>query len=145
MHYHERFPAFVNPDGPPSAQETWGYGFAAITICSFLSLGVIVIIPCLGRDFFNKLMAFLVALAVGTLCGDALLHLIPHAFIEGANNAAGLQVSEEQEEKQHKSQVYRAMIVMAGIYMFFVVEQLMKLKGSMAKKHDHGHNKHEKK
>jgi len=143
-HYHKRFPEFKFPEPEPSDAEKWGYGVLAITICSALSLTVIIMIPCLEQSYYDKVMAFLVALAVGTLCGDALLHLIPHAFIEGANNAAGLQVSEEQEEKQHKSQVYRAMIVMAGVYMFFVVEQLMKLKGSMAKKHDHGHNNHEK-
>jgi len=143
VHYHERYPEFKPPEDPPSNTEKWGYGVLAITICSMLSLTVIAMIPCLKKSFYEKVMAFLVALAVGTLCGDALLHLIPHAFIEGANNAAGIEVSEEQEEKQHKSQVYRALIVMAGIYLFFFVEQMMKLKGSCAKGHTHSHGEEE--
>ena len=104
-HLHARYPAFVTPDAPPTASETWGYGFLAITICSFLSLGVIVMIPCLKKSFYHMIMAYLVALAVGTLAGDAMLHLIPHAFIEGANLAGGVVVSKKQRLLQHYSQV----------------------------------------
>ena len=145
IHYHKRFPAFIDPDGPPSSSESWGYGFLAITICSFLSLGVIVMIPCLGKGFYNMLMAYLVALAVGTLAGDAMLHLIPHAFIEGANLAARIVVNKEQRLQQHYSQVWRAMFVLAGIYVFLCVEQAMKLKGRISSSccsggaHGHSH------
>lgn len=140
-HYHKRFPPLIEPDGPPSSSETWGYGFLAITICSLLSLSVIAIIPCLKKSFYNMLMAYLVALAVGTLAGDALLHLIPHAFIEGANLAAEVVVSKDKRLRQHYSQVWRAMFVLAGIYMFFIVEQFMKMKGSCGgEETEHGHS-----
>jgi len=132
VHYHKRFPELEEPEGPPTAGESWGYGFLAITICSFLSLAVIVMIPCLKKSWYNMIMAYLIALAVGTLAGDALLHLIPHAFIEGANMAAGVVVSKDQRLKQHYAQVFRAMFVFAGIYMFFLVEQIMKLKSESA-------------
>jgi hypothetical protein len=56
----------------------WGYSTLAITIISLSSLLVIAIIPLLGKSFYNKIMSFLVALAIGCLTGDALLHLIPH-------------------------------------------------------------------
>ena len=56
----------------------WGYSTAAITIISLSSLLVIAVIPLLGKSFYNKIMSFLVALAIGCLAGDALLHLIPH-------------------------------------------------------------------
>lgn len=138
-HFHARYPAFVDPDGPPSSAESWGFGFLAITICSFLSLAVIGMIPCLKKSFYNMMMAYLVALAVGTLAGDAMLHLIPHAFIEGANLAASITVSKEQRLLQHYSQVWRAMFVLAGIYLFFCVEQFMKLKGSCSKGSSHSH------
>ncbi|EDO42960.1 predicted protein [Nematostella vectensis] len=56
----------------------WGYGLLSITIISLSSLLAIAIIPLLGKAAYAKIMSFLVALAIGTLSGDALLHLIPH-------------------------------------------------------------------
>ena len=56
----------------------WGYGFAAVTIISLTSLVGVATIPFLGKKLYKKILAFLVALAVGTLAGDALLHLLPH-------------------------------------------------------------------
>lgn len=56
----------------------WGYGLLSITVISLASLFAIAVIPFMGRSCYKKLMSFLVALAVGTLAGDALLHLIPH-------------------------------------------------------------------
>lgn len=56
----------------------WLGGFISITVISLLSLLGIILIPLMGKVFFKFLLSFLVALAVGTLSGDALLHLIPH-------------------------------------------------------------------
>ena len=59
----------------------WGYGVLAITVISLTSVLAIAIIPLMGRSVYKKVMSFLVALAVGTLTGDALLHLIPHVSL----------------------------------------------------------------
>lgn len=120
---------------PPTKTETWGYGFVSITIISFMSLALIVVIPFIKKSWYARVMSYLVALAVGTLSGDALLHLIPHAFGEGTNSAIGLIVSEEQEQQQEYAQVWRALMVLFGIYSFFAVELLMKMRGG-----GHGHS-----
>ena len=59
----------------------WGYGFAAVTIISLTSLVGVATIPLLGKKIYKKILAMLVALAVGTLTGDSLLHLIPHVSL----------------------------------------------------------------
>ena len=56
----------------------WGYGFIAVTIISITSLVGVATIPFLGKKMYKKILAMLVALAVGTLAGDSLLHLLPH-------------------------------------------------------------------
>lgn len=56
----------------------WIWGFVSITIISLLSLLGVVLVPILNQSCFKFLLTFLVALAVGTLSGDALLHLLPH-------------------------------------------------------------------
>lgn len=56
----------------------WVGGFVSITVISTLSLLGVLLIPLMNRVFFKFLLSFLVALAVGSLSGDAFLHLIPH-------------------------------------------------------------------
>lgn len=60
------------------ALAAWAGGVISITVISLLSLLGVVLIPLMNRVFFKFLLSFLVALAVGTLSGDAFLHLIPH-------------------------------------------------------------------
>lgn len=61
-----------------SAVWVWMWGFVSITIISLLSLLGVILVPILNQSCFKFLLTFLVALAVGTLSGDALLHLLPH-------------------------------------------------------------------
>ncbi|XP_073534704.1 zinc transporter ZIP6 isoform X2 [Phyllobates terribilis] len=61
-----------------SKKKAWIGGFIAITIISVLSLLGIILVPLMNKVFFKFLLSFLVALAVGTLSGDAFLHLLPH-------------------------------------------------------------------
>lgn len=128
--------------GPKEMNKVWGYGFASITIISVLCLSVIAVIPCLQKSFYNTIMSFLVALAVGTLCGDAMLHLIPHAFLEGANDAANMTVDGKAEIAQHYALVHRALFALAGMYAFFMVEQVMTLRGGSSHGHSHGGDSH---
>uniref|UniRef100_T2MCM1 Zinc transporter ZIP14 n=1 Tax=Hydra vulgaris TaxID=6087 RepID=T2MCM1_HYDVU len=147
LHEHVKILGHLHDNSDlPTVYESWGYGLLSITVISLLSISVISIIPCLKKAFYHVIMSYLVALAVGTLAGDAMLHLIPHAFAEGANSAASLRISREDELKQHYSQVWRALFVLLGIYLFFVVEQLMKAKAlCFGKSHGHSHGKKERK
>ena len=57
----------------------WGIALVSVAVISLLSVVGILTVPLMGfTRWFNTLLSFLVALAVGTLVGDALLHLLPH-------------------------------------------------------------------
>ncbi|KAJ7317838.1 hypothetical protein JRQ81_004000 [Phrynocephalus forsythii] len=116
-----------------------GWGFLAITLTSLPSVLAIVLVPLLSHKVFHSLLAFLVALAVGTLCGDALLHLWPHAQA----SPHGL-LSPKHQPPTADDAVLKGLCVLAGIYFLFLIENLMgtlrqnrvKRKDSVRKKPD---------
>lgn len=56
----------------------WLYGFVSVLFISMLSLGGVAVIPTMKGMMYKKVVIVLVGLAIGTLTGDALFHLIPH-------------------------------------------------------------------
>ena len=50
----------------------------AVTLISLAGLVGVAAVPIMQKVFYNHLLQFLVAMAVGALSGDALLHLLPH-------------------------------------------------------------------
>lgn len=54
------------------------YASLSIIIASLCGLLGVAVIPCMERRYYQHVLQFFVALAVGTLAGDALLHLLPH-------------------------------------------------------------------
>lgn len=59
----------------------WLYSTISILIISLCGLLGVAVIPVMGKIYYHQLLQFLVALAVGTLCGDALIHLLPHVSL----------------------------------------------------------------
>jgi hypothetical protein len=59
----------------------WGYSVLAVAVISLLSLVGVAIIPFMNRIFYKVTLVFFIALAIGTLAGDALLHLFPHVSL----------------------------------------------------------------
>jgi hypothetical protein len=75
------FLAFVLTHWSPvcfSLFAVWVYSTVSILVISLCGLLGVAVIPVMGKSYYHQLLQFLVALAVGTLCGDALIHLLPH-------------------------------------------------------------------
>ncbi|XP_078121235.1 zinc transporter ZIP6 isoform X2 [Sander vitreus] len=116
----------------------WVGGFVSITIISLLSLLGVILIPLMNRVFFKFLLSFLVALAVGTLSGDAFLHLIPHS--QGGHHhhhkdetglgVEGHHLHDEQEE--NLDGVWKGLTALSGVYIMFLIEHFLTL-GKMYK------------
>ncbi|KAM6919177.1 zinc transporter ZIP6 [Xenentodon cancila] len=115
----------------------WAGGFLSITIISLLSLLGVVLIPLMNRVFFKFLLSFLVALAVGTLSGDAFLHLIPHS--QGGHHHhhadAGMDLvghDHHDEQDENLDAVWKGLTALGGVYFMFLIEHFLTL-GKMYK------------
>ena len=53
----------------------------AVLVISLVGLLGVSAIPFMRRVLYKHLLQFLIALAVGALSGDALLHLLPHVSV----------------------------------------------------------------
>ncbi|KAG1693485.1 Zinc transporter ZIP10 [Nymphon striatum] len=97
--------------------EVWTYAcisILVISLCGFISVGAV---PLMHRSFYNQLLKFLVALAIGTLTGDALLHLIPHALSSGEH--------ENESAMSADNSVWKGLVALLGIYFFFIAERII--------------------
>ncbi|KAK1151183.1 zinc transporter ZIP10 [Acipenser oxyrinchus oxyrinchus] len=92
----------------------------ALTVISVPSLLALSLVPLLTSSSFRSLLSFLVALAVGTLCGDALLHLLPHAQ-QGSHE-------EGQAGSGVEDSVLKGLCVLGGAYLLFTIESMMGLR-----------------
>ncbi|XP_078671343.1 uncharacterized protein LOC144911302 isoform X2 [Branchiostoma floridae x Branchiostoma belcheri] len=109
----------------------WGYGILAVTVISLLAVLGIVLLPFMEQRVYQFLLCFLVALAVGTLTGDAVLHLLPHALGLHAHADEGGHEGHEGHDEGHGDKgghldpVLKGLTVLFGIYFLFIMEKLM--------------------
>lgn len=90
------------------------YSIGSVIVVSLVSLIGIFFIA-LKEDVLKRYLFLLISLAVGALLGDAFIHLIPEAF------------------KSIPNTTYLAVIIIAGILVFFVLEKAL---------HWHHHHHH---
>ncbi|XP_069826144.1 zinc transporter ZIP5 isoform X2 [Dendropsophus ebraccatus] len=118
--YHSDQLSDQSTNSQQSLLKVLGWGALAVTVISAPSLLAVAFVPLLRRPLFRYLLKFLVALAVGTLCGDALLHLLPHAQ------------QDPSEDRHHGAShsldpVLKGLCVLGGIYLLYLIENLMGL------------------
>lgn len=102
----------------------WIYASLSITVSSLCGLIGVAVIPCMERRYYQYILQFFVALAVGTLAGDALLHLMPHAMLTFSSI----------EDNNHKSMTYKGLVAALGIIFFFLTERILAMVAEWRKK-----------
>ncbi|XP_074549792.1 zinc transporter ZIP12-like [Halichoeres trimaculatus] len=118
----------------PTAFQKYGYSTAAvllITIGSMLGICLIFCNSC--QETYTLILQLFVGLAVGTLSGDALLHLIPQ--ILGLHH--GTHSHDDELLTEDKDYLWRVLGIIAGIYVFFLIERIFSF---LAPSHCHSHS-----
>lgn len=97
----------------------WFYSNLAVLVISLCGILGLAVIPIMQKRYYQQLLQFLVALAVGTLSGDALLHLLPHAMSSGEEgHSHGVRT-------QHDENMWKGFTAMIGLMFFFFMERVI--------------------
>lgn len=102
-----------------SRTSVWFYSTIAIIGISLCGLVGVVVIPIVDKNYYFYVLQFFMALAVGTLAGDALLHLMPHAMRPISDDMSQPELIEMM--------MHRGLAALLGIVFFFFVERILKM------------------
>ncbi|XP_012252567.2 zinc transporter foi [Athalia rosae] len=111
--------------------QVWIYSSISILIISLCGLLGVVVIPVMNKTYYHQLIQFLVALAVGTLCGDALIHLLPHAMMSSSGHShshehqTGHEHHFHSSESDHDLNMWKGLVAMMGLVLFFFTEKAL--------------------
>ncbi|KAI1901589.1 hypothetical protein AGOR_G00035960 [Albula goreensis] len=99
-----------------SKVETYVYAsLANLVICLVAMFGIVVLLCTACTNLFQLSIQFCISLAVGSLTGDAVLHLLPVLLglhSHGSDSGGG------------QDYIYKLLVVLAGIYYFFLIESI---------------------
>jgi len=93
----------------PDASAIWGFGVLAVTIISLCSLVGISLLPLMKKEIYDKILLYLIALAVGTLSSNAIFQLIPEGFGIDSDPLT----------------VWQSAVIFGGFYIFYLTENVL--------------------
>lgn len=109
LHEHSNDPKKPK-DNKPTRSQMWGYGFLFMTINCCSALIGAALLPCLKQDYFTRVLQLCEGLAIGSLLSAAVFILIPEAL-----------------DAHGSAMQYKALVIFAGIYLFYWSERGAKL------------------
>ncbi|KAF3707370.1 Zinc transporter ZIP4 Solute carrier family 39 member 4 Zrt- and Irt-like protein 4 [Channa argus] len=128
----------LKADGLTTA-ERYIYATIANVVITLMAMFGIVLLLCTScTSMFQLCVQFCISLAVGSLTGDALLHLLPmvlglHTDEGGSHNHSN------SHQPEIPDYVYKILVVLAGIYYFYLMEAIFSL---IAFRNTHHHDQH---
>ncbi|XP_069108191.1 zinc transporter ZIP10-like [Argopecten irradians] len=125
--------ACVNETNIPQQQTTaieikYGLSTLCVFIISMCSFAGVMFVKCAHSLNRMYVMAGLLALSVGCLLGDAIIHLLPHVL------APGHHEGHDGGHNGGHGEVYKMCGALVSVYCFFLMELFFK--------HSHSHGKH---
>lgn len=106
---------------PKNRTLVWAYSSLCILAISACGLLGVAVIPIMHHMYYQQILQFLVALAVGTLSGDAMLHLLPHALSSSSHGHG------EQDQHNHSDSMWKGLVAMLGVVFFYFTEKCLSL------------------
>ena len=119
-HDHEQL-----PDNPAHDYRTWLAASGSILLISLCGIFGVLVIPIMQKVFYQHLLQFLISLAVGTLAGDALLHLLPHALLPEDHG------QHDHDRVLHTRAVWLGFVATVSMIGFFFFEKVINVLGEM--------------
>ncbi|XP_011268005.1 zinc transporter foi isoform X2 [Camponotus floridanus] len=122
---------FYTDDSGRNTFKVWIYSTISIFIISLSGLLGVAVIPIMKKNYYHHVLQFLVALAVGTLTGDALIHLLPHAMMPSHHEHDEHDDHREENTlsinhvEQHNSNMWKGLVAMMGLVFFFFTEKAL--------------------
>ncbi|MBN3303470.1 S39A4 protein, partial [Amia calva] len=94
---------------------------ANLVICLFAPLGIVIMLCSSCSGVFQYIIQFCISLAVGSLSGDAILHLLPQFL--------GLHVHSTEPHGSGESMdyIWKLLVLLVGIYVFFLMETIFSI------------------
>jgi len=128
-----------NTNKPPgkyrAGWEPYVYGSISVGIVSLLSLAGVIIIPFIKNKLaYDSVMLTFMALAVGCMTSDALLHLVPETLALEEEEAEGDGHHHEQEVQRVTPYLGKMVAILATLYGLYLLELIMHTGARLMKK-----------
>ncbi|EMP27196.1 Zinc transporter ZIP4 [Chelonia mydas] len=121
-------PALCGPGwGTPALCADIYGSLATLVICLCALLGIVLLLCTACASAYQYVIQGFVSLAVGSLTGDALLHLIPQFL--GLHSHADEGHAHGAEEAGPRDTTWKLLAVLGGIYVFFLLEKFFSILG----------------